>query len=86
MEMSTSRRNVRSDNSVVVEDVHSINLATRGRRMGGFLESSREELELSGWLTLSHIPRTLSIVDELTKSTTRRKLISILTKIISVGD
>ena len=33
---------IRNDNSGAVEHVHSINSATQGRRLNGFLESNRE--------------------------------------------
>ena len=46
---------VRNGNSCVVEHVHSIN-SVKGERSSGGLPESREALELSDRLTLSHIP------------------------------
>ena len=43
--------------------------------MNGFLESNREELGISKWLSLPHIVGGLDIPDEMAKTTTRNKLI-----------
>ena len=67
---------IRNDNSGAVEHVHSINSATQGRRLNGFLESNREGEEGGNQrLALSRIMGPLNISDAVKKKTTRSKLI-----------
>ena len=78
---------IRSDNSIVVEHSHTINSATKGRRLKGLLGSNRAELEISPWLALSHImhpPPTLEISDGAPNSTRQKKLILSLARHIPI--
>ena len=47
---------VRSDNSTVVYQVDSANIATDGKRLNGFLESNRDELEQNNWMIIGYVP------------------------------
>ena len=58
---------IRDDNSCVVEHAHSTNSTEKDRRLNGFLESNREELQTNPWLSLSHIMGPLNISGEMTK-------------------
>ena len=46
---------VRSDKSTVVYRVESPNTAANGKRLNGFLESNREELDRNNWLSIGYI-------------------------------
>ena len=47
---------VRNDNSTAVYQVDSSNTVTNANRLNGFLESNREELERTNWLSIGYIP------------------------------
>ena len=68
------------DNYIDLERVHSINSVTNGRRSNGFLESNREESGTNPWLALSRIMGPLGISDEMDKTTTRSKIILLLSR------
>ena len=80
VDIETSERN---DNRIVVEHVHSINSVTIGRRLNSIIDRNREELNLNRWIRLYHIPGTVSIAEELGKSTSQFKLLTLLTGNIS---
>ena len=73
---------VRSDNSSFVENAHSINSVTNGRRLNGLQRSNMEGIDLNEWLSLAHMPVGLSISDELTKSISQTKLITLISTIL----
>ena len=55
-------------------------LGNESAKLGGLLDSIGEELDLSGRLTLSHIPGTISISGGPAKATSQQKLLPLLTK------
>ena len=62
----------RGDNFGVLEHVHSINSATKGRRLIGFLDSNIEVLDINKRLPLSHIMGGLNVPEEMAKNDTRK--------------
>ena len=78
----------RCDNSIVVENVHSINSVTKARRFYGLLDSNRAESGTNHRLDLSHITDPVNILDEVAKTTNRKKLILLLARDIAhaIGD
>ena len=65
---------VRNDNSTAVYQVDSANTVTNAKRLNNFLESNREELENTDWLSSGYIPGAANTSDGLTKSMTGAKL------------
>ena len=53
------------------------------KRLNGFLESNREELENNSWLSLGHLPKRLNISGNLTKDTSHHILRMLLSENIS---
>ena len=71
---------IRNDNPSVVEHVHSITPAAKERRSNCFLESNREEMGPNPRLAVSHITAHLKVSGEMAKTTTRTKLILLLSR------
>ena len=72
---------VRSDNSDAVRQVDSVNTATNGKRLNGFLESNRGgELEKNGLLSVGYIPGVMDTSDGLTKSMSSANMRNLLTR------
>lgn len=69
---------VRSDNAIDVDQVRPINALTNGRKLNSFLHTNWGWVKLNGLLSPAHIPGTISVADELTKSTSQTKLITLL--------
>ena len=69
---------VRNENARVVEHAHSINSVKNERRLNICLAIAREALNSHRRLSLAHIPGTIIISDELGKSTSQVKLITLL--------
>ena len=68
----------KTDNSSVVENVHSTNSVTNERRSNCLLDSNREGILPNRRFSMSHIPGGISISAVLTSSTSQTKLISLL--------
>ena len=68
---------VRNDNSGDLEHVHSVNSVAKGLTTNGLLESNSEGLDINDLLTLSHITGGLGISDEMAKTTTQNKLLTL---------
>ena len=66
---------IRNDNSIVVENVHTVNSVTKNRMINGALGSNRAELGNKPWLSLSRIVGSANISDEMAKATTQNKFI-----------
>ena len=71
---------VRGDNSGVVGHARPINAVPNARNRNSFLLSNRECLNSNRRVALYHTPRTISIADGSAQSTSRRKLLTFLTK------
>ena len=69
---------VRNDNSAVAYQVDSANTATNEKRINGFLESNRDELEQNKWLSAGYIHGDINTSDVWTKSLSSVKLGNLL--------
>ena len=69
---------IRADNSSVV--AHPINSVTKERRSRGLIGRNSEELKMNPRLSLPHIMGPLNMPNEIAKTTTREKLISLLAR------
>ena len=60
---------VRNDNLKILQQVGSIKSVSEKKRLSGFFESNRGELENDPWLNLGYVNKRLNISGNLTKDT-----------------